>query len=64
MRSRLVDNGLYRFLGVCKALVIPFAFAGFKSYFQISYLISLGQIKAGSLCKFELNAPQPIIYLN
>ena len=56
MKSCLVDNGLHRFLGVCKALIIPFTFAGFKSYFQISYLISLGQIQAGSLCKFELNA--------
>ena len=63
MKSHLVDNELCRFLGVCKALVIPFAFASFKSYFQISYLIGLGQIQASSLRQFRLNAPQPVLCL-
>ena len=50
MELRLVDNRLYRLLGICEALIIPFVFTGFMGRFEVSYLIGLGQVKIVCLC--------------
>ena len=63
MKPRLMDNRLRRFLGIHKAFIIPFAFVSFKGCIQISYLVGLGQVQAGSLYQFELNAPQSVLCL-
>ena len=46
----LMDNRLHGLLGICKTLVVPFLFAGFKSRFEVNDLINLGQVKIVRLC--------------
>ena len=50
MEPHLVENRLHKLLGVCKILVIPFVFTGFKGHFEVGYLISLGQVETIRLC--------------